>query len=342
MTLLYSIFMTIDYIIAPLVGAVIGYITNDIAIRMLFRPHTAKYIFGIHVPFTPGIIPKERGRIASSVGEAISENLMNKEVLEKTLLSEDMVGKLSDSINAFFQRQRHNSETLREFLSHYISTEEIDSIAASIGANLTQQIYRKLADSTVGSQIAHIAVRHVMDKMNNFGSTIGDTLKDEGIGQGGGFGRMIGRGFERLFGSHAKRSADEFVAALASPVEEALAKNINEMLKNNSEEIVGNLITTQTNDLLSCKMSELLKDKTAQINQARQSILSLYRNIITNRLPRILETLNISGIIENRILEMDMDESERLILEVMKKELRAIVWLGAGLGFIMGFLNVLL
>ena len=29
----------------PAVGAVIGYITNDIAIRMLFRPHQAKYIF---------------------------------------------------------------------------------------------------------------------------------------------------------------------------------------------------------------------------------------------------------------------------------------------------------
>lgn len=32
------------YIIAPLLGGVIGYITNDIAIRMLFRPHKAKYI----------------------------------------------------------------------------------------------------------------------------------------------------------------------------------------------------------------------------------------------------------------------------------------------------------
>ena len=45
----------ISYLLAPLVGGVIGYITNDIAIRMLFRPHSAKYIMGIHIPFTPGI-----------------------------------------------------------------------------------------------------------------------------------------------------------------------------------------------------------------------------------------------------------------------------------------------
>ena len=38
-----------SYIIAPLLGGVIGYITNDIAIRMLFRPHKAKYLFGIHL-----------------------------------------------------------------------------------------------------------------------------------------------------------------------------------------------------------------------------------------------------------------------------------------------------
>lgn len=55
-----------SYIIAPLVGGVIGYVTNDIAIRMLFRPHTAKHIMGWRVPFTPGIIPKEKGRVSQS------------------------------------------------------------------------------------------------------------------------------------------------------------------------------------------------------------------------------------------------------------------------------------
>lgn len=34
-----------SYIIAPLVGGVIGYVTNDIAIRMLFRPHTANTLW---------------------------------------------------------------------------------------------------------------------------------------------------------------------------------------------------------------------------------------------------------------------------------------------------------
>ena len=52
--------MWITYLVTPIVGGIIGYVTNDIAIKMLFRPHEAKYIFGHKIPFTPGIIPKEK------------------------------------------------------------------------------------------------------------------------------------------------------------------------------------------------------------------------------------------------------------------------------------------
>ena len=117
-----------SYIIAPLLGGVIGYITNDIAIRMLFRPHKAKYIMGVHIPFTPGIIPKEKGRIADAIGGVISENLMNKDVLERYLLSDDMVGKVRSAVEEFIETQKHNTENVKEFLGHYLSDDEIATI----------------------------------------------------------------------------------------------------------------------------------------------------------------------------------------------------------------------
>ena len=109
--------MDASYIIAPLLGGVIGYITNDIAIRMLFRPHTAKYLFGIHIPFTPGIIPKEKGRIAEAIGGVISENLMNREVLEKYLLSDGRVCKVRSAAEDVITAQQNKGETLGQFLS---------------------------------------------------------------------------------------------------------------------------------------------------------------------------------------------------------------------------------
>ena len=122
----------ISYIVAPLLGGVIGYITNDIAIRMLFRPHKAKYMLGIRIPFTPGIIPKEKGRIASAIGDAISENLMNKEVLEKNLLSDEMIAKIRHSIDSFFVTQKSNQETIRDFLAHYLTDEDIERVIETI------------------------------------------------------------------------------------------------------------------------------------------------------------------------------------------------------------------
>jgi uncharacterized membrane protein YheB (UPF0754 family) len=331
----------ITLVVAPLVGSVIGYITNDIAIRMLFRPHQAKYILGHKVPFTPGIIPKERGRIAASVGGAISANLINKEVLEKNLLSEAMLGKIQETLDHYFVQQQHNPESLRDYLGHYLETEDIALMEAKGADDLTEVIYKKLARSDVGDSIAHVAVAHVMQKMQHFGKGLGDKLAHDGIGKGGGLGDMIGRGFRKLFGQPAADAASQFISALAEPVENALSVNINEMLRDNSKEMVSEIIHTELRDLLDRPMSSLLKDKDEDIQRIKDSVMSLYCTTIRERLPKILEAVDISRIIENRINEMDMDEAEQLIMEVMRKELRAIVWLGAGLGFLMGFVNCL-
>ena len=88
-------------------------------------------------------------------------------------------------------------------------------------------------------------------------------------------------------------------------------------------------------------MCEFFLGHEEQIENAKTAILSVYRTIILEHLPRILATLNISQIVEQRINEMDMNEIEPIILEVMNKELKAIVWFGAGLGTIIGCANLI-
>lgn len=64
-----------SYIVVPVLSSFIDYITNDIAIRMLFHPNEAKYIMGWHMPFYSWLHPKEKGCIAEAIGGVISENL---------------------------------------------------------------------------------------------------------------------------------------------------------------------------------------------------------------------------------------------------------------------------
>ncbi|MEM9568232.1 MAG: DUF445 family protein [Cyanobacteria bacterium P01_E01_bin.34] len=71
------------YVIPPLAGLVIGYFTNDIAIKMLFRPYRAYYLGRFQLPFTPGLIPQNQSRLAQKVSDAIMGSLLTPEELQK-------------------------------------------------------------------------------------------------------------------------------------------------------------------------------------------------------------------------------------------------------------------
>ena len=65
----------------PIVGALIGYATNRIAIKMLFRPLEPKYLVRWRIPLTPGIIPRNREDLAASIGTAVGGELLSEEAI---------------------------------------------------------------------------------------------------------------------------------------------------------------------------------------------------------------------------------------------------------------------
>ena len=58
-------------------------------------------------------------------------------------------------------------------------------------------------------------------------------------------------------------------------------------------------------------------------------------------LEKALGAVNISAIVIDKIEGLNAKELEDMVFGVMKRELRAIVYLGAALGFFMGFSNIL-
>lgn len=63
--------MYLEYLAGPLVGSVIGYFTNFLAVKMLFHPRNEVKVLGHTLPFTPGVIPKGKPRLARAIGEAV-------------------------------------------------------------------------------------------------------------------------------------------------------------------------------------------------------------------------------------------------------------------------------
>jgi len=71
----------------PLVGAGIGLFTNWLAIKMLFRPLAERRFLGLRVPFTPGILPRERQRMAQSLGDTVATDLLDESTVAARLRS---------------------------------------------------------------------------------------------------------------------------------------------------------------------------------------------------------------------------------------------------------------
>jgi len=70
--------MLLKLLILAMIGGVIGWMTNVIAIKLLFRP-----INPIKIPLTPfkiqGLIPKRKAEISKSIGEIVDQELISIE-----------------------------------------------------------------------------------------------------------------------------------------------------------------------------------------------------------------------------------------------------------------------
>ena len=90
------------YLAPPLIGAFIGYMTNYIAIRMLFKPLKPWRILGFRVPMTPGVIPAKRHELAQNIGEMVGEHLLSGPDIRKALEHEKFRIKLKTMIESRF------------------------------------------------------------------------------------------------------------------------------------------------------------------------------------------------------------------------------------------------
>ena len=113
------------YIIPPLIGAIIGYCTNYIAVKMLFRPRSEIKVLEHTLPFTPGAIPKNKPRLAKAIGEVVETTFFGEETISAQFLS----GEAED--NAVAQMVRGLDRPISDLGISVLGSEEIRERAGS-------------------------------------------------------------------------------------------------------------------------------------------------------------------------------------------------------------------
>lgn len=70
------------FLFSPVIGAVIGWFTNWLAIQMLFRPRRPVKILGWTLQ---GVIPRRHAQLAARIAETVEDRLLTQEDLEKAM-----------------------------------------------------------------------------------------------------------------------------------------------------------------------------------------------------------------------------------------------------------------
>lgn len=290
-------------ITTPLIGAVIGYATNWVAVKMLFRPQKEVRLFGRRLPFTPGVIPKGKERLARAVGRAVEEKLLAREVLQEVLLSEEKKEVVRKAAADMLERQKMSQETLREAAERITSEEKTEHFLERAEETVTDMIYDKVLQKNVGEIIADKVLEIAKEK-----------LKDSM------FGMMLG-------------------GSLLEPIARQVEEKINEYVAEYGRPVVEQMVREESENLQAKTVGELFE----QIEDSGVDLPALaveqYESLVRARLPVVLDSLRLSEIVEERIQAMDVSEVEELMLSIMKKELGAVVNLGALIGLILGLVN---
>ena len=298
----------------PVVGAVIGFITNVVAIRMLFRPLNEIRIFGIRLPFTPGILPRQRSRLAQSIGAMVERELLTPEIVRQRLQREDVRQKIKEALSLFTENilQKTPGE-LFEGREKFLF-DRLPSAAEKLYPAFTKAVLDFLQQEDIRRELesrGRIFLRNILLKLNTF---------------------------QRLF-----LSAGQYDQKLEEKMPEIIDELVfgAENLLNNERTkgkltgaaalSIGKIIGGQNSNIGSLfNLNE--KDKKALDNYLFEKMMIAADGQIEN----ILTSINIKALVSDRIDSLDMLRVERIILDVMADQFKWIDIFGGILGFLIG------
>lgn len=292
-----------DIITGPVIGAVIGYVTNLIAVKMLFYPINPVYIGKFRLPFTPGIIPRGKARFAKAIGNVVGNNLLNGASIKDTLLSQDTEVQIEKQLDLIFEKLAVDQTSLEVRIQALMGESARTQLEEEVVRTLSEKISSELTAMDLGRVFASEVKAAIQEKVQ--GTVLAMFVKP----------------------------------AVLEPIEDGIRQRVNVYIDEHGEEKVKDLIQKEYTKLNEETISSLVSHIPAK--ELKETLLKFYRMLVTDYSDRLLAAINLSKIAEEKVNAMDTKEVEELVLSIMKKELGAVVNLGAVIGLILGLVNLL-
>ncbi|MBX7225124.1 MAG: DUF445 family protein [Chitinophagales bacterium] len=156
---------TIKFWLIPIIGAFIGWITNWLAIKMLFHPRKPidLKVFTLH-----GVFPKNKKNIATNLGKIVQKDLISFDDIKNRLQEPESMANFKDEISVHVERiirEKVESMTIAKvFISenfiqnlHQMAVEEIEMALPGVIEKYINKIEEKVDIQEM-----------VFEKVNNF------------------------------------------------------------------------------------------------------------------------------------------------------------------------------
>jgi len=299
----------LHYVLGPLLGALIGYLTNYIAVKMLFRPYKPVKIGKWTLPFTPGIIPKRKGALAKAIGNAVGHYLFTGDDLKDLLLSDKTKDKVISvamdalDLNLAFDGSAEHMQTADSLALTYLSEEQWGKTKGKITRVLSERILAAVNDMELGKIIAEQGTAAILEKKSSLGMVA--LLVNE---------------------------------TTLNAIMPTFAEKVDEYITENGKSMIDRAVIKQLDDYTNRPLHDVM-DYTDK-EQIESIITVAYEKLIGAIGKKFNEFLDIASVVESKVDAMNPRELEDLAMSVMKKELSAVINLGALIGLILGVFNL--
>ena len=128
--------------------------------------------------------------------------------------------------------------------------------------------------------------------------------------------------------------SDQLIATLAAPI----ADKVTDYLHADGREKLRERLAEELAEFEDKPVRRLIPNE----EKFEAMLVDFYHTMVLKFADAVVAHVRIDQIVEKKILAMDPRDLEALLLEVMRKELNALIWLGIPIGFIMGCVTTLL
>ncbi|MCA1056493.1 DUF445 family protein [Rossellomorea aquimaris] len=358
------------------IGALIGGVTNSLAIKMLFRPYKAYYIGRFKVPFTPGLIPKRREELAEQLGNMVVDHLITPESLQKKVLNEDFQRDVSqwlaEESAPVFNSDKSveewldmlnipvSSQTLNQLLRDWLE-ETVTGAATSYRSKRIEEAIPGLWQDKIEERIPKM-VDLIADRAETYFTSpegkakvkvmIDDFLKERGM-----LGNMLGIFLGNT--SVADKVQPEIVKFIKHEGTQEILLNLlrKEWAKFKLMK-VGDIMDKLPEDLIISNLVDTvikMVDVDGHLSKPLSHWLAPHQQIFTEKLlpewvqkgtdllavkiPSLMAKLHLQKIVQEQVESFSVARLEELVLGISRREFKMITYLGALLGGVIGLIQ---